>query len=183
MHITPVMQKYILHWGEMGARWGVNRTVSQIHALLYLAPTPLTAEDIAQLLSVARSNVSTSIKELQSWGLISAAPVLGDRRDFFTAKGDTWEMLITIMEERKKREIEPTLTLLRQCVLEMDDDPQTPKEVKEKIRSMLTFVATLTDWFDQVKALPKAKLVSLMKMGATVAKFIPGLSIKSKPKS
>lgn len=180
MKVTPVVQKYILHWGEMGTRWGVNRTVSQIHALLYLSPEPLTAEDIAQLLSVARSNVSTSIKELQSWGLVSVVQVLGDRRDFFTAKGDTWEMLMTIMEERKKREIEPTLTLLRQCVLEMEEDRETPQAVKEKIEHMLNFVSTLTDWFEQVKVLPKSSLVALMKMGAKVAKFIPGKSAKSK---
>lgn len=174
MKITPLMKKYILHWGEMGTRWGVNRTVAQIHALLYLAPEPLTAEDIAQALVVARSNVSTSIKELQGWGLIHVVPILGDRRDYFTAKSDTWEMLMTIMEERKKREIEPTLTMLRQCVLELEDDKETPEAVKEKMSSMLTFISTLTDWFDQVKALPKSKLVALMKMGAKVAKFIPG---------
>lgn len=173
MTITPVMQKYILHWGEMGTRWGVNRTVSQIHALLYLSPEALTAEDIAEMLSVARSNVSTSIKELQGWGLISLEQVMGDRRDFFTAKGDTWEMLMTIMEERKKREIEPTLTLLRQCVLDMEDDTETPSEVKKKISAMLTFVTTLTDWFDRVKTLPKSTLINLMKMGSTIAKFIP----------
>ncbi len=176
MTITPVMQKYILHWGEMGTRWGVNRTVSQIHALLYLSPNALTAEDISEMLSVARSNVSTSIKELQAWGLISLTPVMGDRRDFFTAKGDTWEMLMTIMEERKKRELEPTLTLLRQCVLEMEDDTETPKEVKKKISSMLTFVTTLTDWFDRVKTLPKSTLINLMKMGSAVAKLLPGKS-------
>lgn len=178
MKITPLIQKYILHWGEMGTRWGVNRTVSQIHALLYLSPTPLTAEEIAAMLSIARSNVSTSIKELQSWGLIKAEHVLGDRKDHFTVKGDTWEMLMTIMEERKKREIEPTLTLLRQCVLDMEQDQETPKEVKQKIESMLTFVTTLTEWFDQVSHLPKSTLVSLMKMGAKVVKFIPGRKTK-----
>ncbi len=174
MNITPLMQRYILHWGEMGTRWGVNRTVSQIHALLYLSPDPLTAEDISALLGVARSNVSTSIRELQSWGLIKIEHVLGDRRDFFVVKGDTWEMLMTIVEERKKRELEPTLTMLRQCVLEMESDKETPTAVKDKIANMLTFVSTLTDWYEQVKALPKPTLVSLMKMGAKIAKFIPG---------
>ncbi len=180
MNITPLVQTYILHWGEMGTRWGVNRTVSQIHALLYLSPEPLTAEDITQLLSVARSNVSTSIKELQSWGLINVVQTLGDRRDYFTAKGDTWEMLMSIMEERKKREIEPTLTMLRQCVLEMKDDTETPPAVKEKIQHMLTFVSTLSDWFEQVKNLPKTTLVTLMKMGAKIVKFIPGKADKTK---
>lgn len=167
------MQKYILHWGEMGTRWGVNRTVSQIHALLYLSPEALNAEDIAEMLSIARSNVSTSIKELQSWGLVAVEPVLGDRRDYFVARGDTWEMLMTIMEERKKRELEPTLTLLRQCVLEMEADKETPQQVKDKIEAMLSFVSTLTEWFDQIKGLPRSTLVALMKMGATIAKLVP----------
>lgn len=178
MKITATMEKYILHWGEMGARWGVNRTVAQIHALLYLAPNPLTAEEIADLLSVARSNVSTSLKELQSWGLITATHVLGDRRDHFTCKGDTWEMLLTIMEERKRREIEPTLTLLRQCVLELEGDKETPVSTQKKIAAMLTFVDTLTNWFDQVKVLPKNTLIALMKMGAAIGKFIPLKKVK-----
>jgi len=173
------MQKYILHWGEMGTRWGVNRTVSQIHALLYLTPEALNAEDIAEMLSIARSNVSTSIKELQSWGLVAVEPVLGDRRDYFVARGDTWEMLMTIMEERKKRELEPTLTLLRQCVLEMEADKETPQQVKDKIEAMLSFVSTLTEWFDQIKGLPRSTLVTLMKMGATIAKLVPSRRGKS----
>lgn len=173
------MQKYILHWGEMGTRWGVNRTVSQIHALLYLSPEALNAEDIAEMLSIARSNVSTSIKELQSWGLVAVEPVLGDRRDYFVARGDTWEMLMTIMEERKKRELEPTLTLLRQCVLEMEADKETPQQVKDKIEAMLSFVSTLTEWFDQIKGLPRSTLVALMKMGATITKLVPSRRGKS----
>ena len=172
MKITPVMETYILHWGEMGARWGVNRTVSQVHALLFLSPDPLTAEEITDTLSVARSNVSNSLKELQSWGLVTMSNILGDRRDYFSAQGDTWEMLMIIMEERKRREIEPTLSVLRQCVIDMENDTETPKAVKEKISTMLTFVSTLADWFDQVKLLPKSTLVALMKMGGKVASFV-----------
>ena len=172
MTITPSMEKYILHWGEMGTRWGVNRTVSQIHALLYLSPEPLTAEDIANSLSVARSNVSNSLKELQSWGLVSATHKLGDRRDHFAAKGDTWEMLMTIVEERKRREIEPTLTMLRQCVLDMEQDRETPAEVKTRITNMLTFIDTLSDWFEQIKSLPKPTLIALMNMGGKVASVV-----------
>jgi DNA-binding transcriptional regulator GbsR (MarR family) len=173
MKLTPLMERYILHWGEMGTRWGVNRTVSQIHALLYLSPRPLPADEIAETLVVARSNVSTSLKELQSWGLVTIAHVMGDRRDHFTIKGDTWTMLTTIMEERKRRELEPTLTLLRQCVIESADDKETPAEVKARIEQMLTFIATLTEWFDQVKTLPKSTLVALMKMGAKIAQIVP----------
>ena len=173
MKLTPLMERYVLHWGEMGTRWGVNRTVAQIHALLYLSPEPLPADEIAETLSVARSNVSTSLKELQSWGVVTITHVLGDRRDHFTIKGDTWTMLTTIMEERKRRELEPTLTLLRQCVLEAADDRETPTEVKARIEQMLTFISTLTEWFDQIKTLPKATLVALMKMGARIAQLVP----------
>ncbi|NRB38074.1 MAG: ArsR family transcriptional regulator [Pseudomonadales bacterium] len=174
MNITPLMERYILHWGEMGTRWGVNRTVSQIHALLYLSPEAMNAEQISSLLSVARSNVSTSIKELQSWDLIEVSNVLGDRRDHFKVKGDTWEMLLTIIEGRKRREIDPILTMLRQCELEMHNDHETPESVKDQIRQMTNFVSTLTEWYAQVSELPKGTLITLMNMGAKVAKFIPG---------
>ena len=167
------MERYILHWGEMGTRWGVNRTVSQIHALLYLSPKPLPADEITELLSVARSNVSNSIKELQGWGLVNMTHVLGDRRDHFAANSDTWEMLMTIVEERKRREIEPTLALLQSCKEEMQQDLETPDEVKQRIDNMLTFITTLTGWYEQVRTLPKSTLIALMKMGATVGKFIP----------
>lgn len=174
MKITPLMERYILHWGEMGTRWGVNRTVSQIHALLYLSPEALNAEQISTLLSVARSNVSTSLKELQSWDLVQVSNVLGDRRDHFMVKGDTWTMLLTIIEGRKRREIDPILTMLRQCELEMEEDKETPDGVKQQIRQMSTFVSTLTEWYEQISMLPKSTLVSLMKMGAKIARFIPG---------
>lgn len=173
MQLTPVMEKFVLHWGEMGARWGVNRTVAQIHALLYLSTEPLTADDIASTLSVARSNVSTSLKELQSWSLISVSHVMGDRRDHFSASGDTWETLLTIMRERKRREIDPTLHILRDCVAELESDSKTPKEVKRRIGEMLGFLSTLTEWFDQMIELPKSTLVALMKLGTTVANLLP----------
>ena len=173
MKLTPLMERYVLHWGEMGTRWGVNRTVAQIHALLYLSPQPLPADEIAETLVVARSNVSNSLKELQSWGLVIITHVMGDRRDHFMSKGDTWTMLTTIMEERKRREIEPTLSLLRQCVIELEGDRETPKEVKARIEQMLAFMSTLTEWFDQMKTLPKPTLVALMKMGTKIAQLIP----------
>src|SRR5258707_383467 len=104
MELTPIAQRFILHWGEMGARWGINRTVAQIHALLFLSPQPLTAEEIADTLSVARSNVSNSLKELQGWGIVRITHVMGDRRDHFESMKDVWEMFRTITDERKKRE-------------------------------------------------------------------------------
>lgn len=172
MRLTTVMEKFILHWGEMGARWGVNRTVAQIHALLYLAPQPMPAEEIAEILAVARSNVSTSLKELQSWKLVKVSHVMGDRRDHFAARGDTWEMLVTIFEERKRREIEPTLSVLRQFVRDMETERETPDEVRARIKDMLSFLTNLTGWFDQIVQLPKVTLVALMKLGAKVGSFV-----------
>src|SRR5438477_7637199 len=116
--LAPVQQKFVLHWGEMGARWGINRTVAQIHALLFISPKPLNAEDIAAALEVARSNVSTSLRELQNWGIIKVVHVLGDRREYFDSIKDVWEMFRIVIEERKKREIDPTVALLRECIAE-----------------------------------------------------------------
>ncbi len=172
MKLTPIMRKYILHWGEMGSRWGMNRTVSQIHALLYLAPSPLTAEEIAETLSVARSNVSASLKELQNWGIVRMTHVMGDRRDHFEAVKDNWEMLIVIIEERKRREIDPTLVMLNECVEQAEKDKVTDPEIKRRITEMLEFTETLNNWSEQMKKLPKPTLIKLMKMGAKVAKFV-----------
>src|SRR5471032_846790 len=122
--LSPVHQKFILHWGEMGTRWGINRTVAQIHALLYLSPHPLPAEEIAGTLSVARSNVSTSIRELEGWGIVRAVHVLGDRREHYESMRDVWEMFRLVIEQRKRREIDPTREILRKCLADLD-----PKEV------------------------------------------------------
>jgi len=172
MRLTPIMERYVLHWGEMGTRWGVNRSVAQIHALLYLAPQPITAEEIADTLGLARSNVSTSLKELQGYGLVSLTYVLGDRRDHFESQKDLWEMLMTIVEERKRREIDPTLAMLRQCVADAATDQETDPEIKARIARMLEFMQTLTTWYEQVSRLPKSTLVTLMKMGGKIARFV-----------
>ena len=169
MKLTNNMQKFILHWGEMGTRWGVNRTVAQIHALLYLSPEPLTAEIITETLGVARSNVSTSLKELQNWGLVKVVHVMGDRRDHFESIKDLWEMFTVILEERKRREIDPTLTLLRDCV--MDNDKETPKEINDRMAHMLEFMQTMSDWYDQMQTVPKPVLIKLMKLGSKVTGF------------
>lgn len=168
MKLTPIMQKYILHWGEMGTRWGVNRTVAQIHALLYLSPTPLHAEEIAETLGVARSNVSTSIKELQSWGLIKVSHVMGDRRDHFESLKDLWEMFSAILEQRKRREIDPTLTMLRQCELEGSSDHDTPDEIKQRIGNMLEFMETISGYYEQMRHVPTSTLTKLFKLGSKI---------------
>lgn len=171
MNLTPTMQRCVLHWGEMAGRWGISRSVAQIHALLFLAPTPLTAEDIAATLAIARSNVSVSLKELQSWDLVNVTHVLGDRRDYFCARKDIWEVLTTIMDGRKKREIDPTVHLLRDCVTEAKSDQQTPQEVKERLVAMLEFLEEMSGWYEQVRAIPRPTLLKLMRMGARVAKM------------
>ena len=172
MKLTPVMERFVLHWGEMGTRWGVNRSVAQIHALLYLSPTPMAADEITEILSIARSNVSTSLKELQAWGLVRISHVLGDRRDHFETDKDMWVLFTKIVEERKRREIDPTLTVLRQCVLEAEDDTETPAEIKQRIKNTLDFLENLSDWYDRIKTLPHTTLVTLMKMGDKVARLL-----------
>lgn len=166
MELDPISQKFVLHWGEMGSRWGVNRTVAQIHGLLFLAERPLNAEEIAETLGVARSNVSTSLKELQSWGLVSITHLLGDRRDHYAAVQDIFEVFRLIVEGRKRREIDPTVTVLRDCVLQADE--ATPKGVLHKIEEVLRFTEALNDWYEDMKKLKPGSWFQLMKMGAKV---------------
>jgi DNA-binding transcriptional regulator GbsR (MarR family) len=172
MKLTPIMQKYILHWGEMGTRWGVNRTVAQIHALLYLSPEPLHAEEIAETLGVARSNVSTSLKELQSWGLIRISHMMGDRRDHFESLKDLWEMFTVIIEERKRREIDPTLTMLRACELEGSEDSETPEQIKQRIREVREFMETISTYYDQMRQVPKSTLQKMLKLGSKITSLL-----------
>ena len=171
MKLTPIMEKFILHWGEMGTRWGVNRTVAQIHALLYLSEEAMDAESITETLGVARSNVSTSLKELQSWGLIKAVHVMGDRRDHFESYKDLWEITRIIIDERKKREIDPTITVLRQCVLDSDNDKKTNKATKKRIEDTLLFMEMMSGWYEQMKDVPSSTLTRLMKVGAKITSF------------
>lgn len=174
MKMSPTVERYILHWGEMGTRWGVNRSVAQIHALLYLAPDPLTAEEIAETLGIARSNVSTSLKELQSWNLAQLTHVLGDRRDHFVTHKDPWDLLTVIVEGRKRREIDPTLTMLRQSVLDAEEDRETDSRVKARIKEMLDFLEGLSESYEQLRRLPPKKLHALVRMGDKLAKLLPG---------
>ena len=136
MTLSPVQQKFILHWGEMGTRWGINRTVAQIHALLFMSPKPLPAEDIAVTLGVARSNVSTSLKDLQSWGIVKLVHVLGDKRDHFESMKDVWEMFRMVLDERKRREIDPTMHMLRECIAEAEKDKETDEYTEQKLKEL-----------------------------------------------
>jgi DNA-binding transcriptional regulator GbsR (MarR family) len=172
MKLTPTVQRCVLHWGEMGSRWGVSRSVAQIHALLFLSPEPLTADDIAETLAIARSNVSVSLKELQTWDLVSITHVIGDRRDYFQARKDIWETLATILDGRKRREIDPTVQMLRECAQESKRDTETPEQVKERIATLLEFLEDLTGWYDQIRGLPRPTLLKLMRMGTRVAKIV-----------
>ncbi|KAF0814982.1 hypothetical protein IGB42_00058 [Andreprevotia sp. IGB-42] len=170
MELTPVKQKFVLHWGEMGTRWGVNRTVSQIHALLFIADNPLNAEDIAETLVVARSNVSNSVKELHNWGLVKVVHVLGDRRDHFETSKDVWQLFRTIVDERKRREFDPTLTILRDCVMEQGE--AADEAALQRMQDVLDFMETLAAWMKEMERLPPETLMKILKMGAKVQKLL-----------
>ena len=172
MQLSPAVERYVLHWGEMGTRWGTNRTVAQVHALLYLSPEPLRADQIVDALSVARSNVSTSIRELQGFGLVKMTHVLGDRRDYFESLHDVWELFRVILEQRKKRELNPTLSMLRSATEEVEQEADTDPVTKERMRNMLTFVETTSDWYEQLSDVPTATLTKLMKLGKGITKLV-----------
>lgn len=175
----PAAKALILHWGEMGTQWGVNRSVAQIHALLYLADRPLHAERIVEQLGLARSNVSTALKELQGYGIVRRVHVEGDRRDHFVAETDLWEMLLRISAERKRREIDPTIALLRRLSEDLAADADAPEHLKQRVGRLHEFIGTLATWYEQVRDLPKPTLITLMKLGGKVARFIPGAKKKS----
>lgn len=173
MKLTPVSEKFILHWGEMGARWGVNRTVAQIHALLYLAEKPLPADEIAETLGVARSNVSNSIKELQAWRLVKMVHVMGDRRDHFDTSKDVWELFKLIVEGRKQREVDPTLGVLRELL----DSPELSKEsagARHRIEETRQFIQILTTWADEMLRQDPETLMKVLKLGARIRNLVRG---------
>lgn len=172
MNMTPAVERYVLHWGEMGTRWGTNRTVAQIQALLYLSPGALRADQIVDLLSVARSHVSTSIRELQSYGLVKMTHVLGDRRDYFESPHDVWELFRIIIEQRKQRELNPTLTMLRACVEEIRNESETNPVTKERIVNMLSFCESTSQWYEKIRDIPTPTLQKIMKLGAGITKLV-----------
>lgn len=172
MTLSPAQQKFVLHWGEMGARWGINRTVAQIHALLFLSPRPLDAEEICETLDVARSNVSTSLRELQSWEIVRVVHVLGDRRDRFETVEDVWELFRRILEARKRREIDPTLTVLRECLVVAESEGGEDPHVVGQIRRMQEFFAQCDRWYGHMARLPRASLQRFVRMGSKIPKWL-----------
>lgn len=172
--LTPVAEKFILHWGEMGTRWGINRTVAQVHALLFISPKPLNAEQIASLLGVARSNVSTSIRELQSWEIVRVVHVMGDRRDHFESIKDVWDLFRQVLDERKRREIDPTVSLLKDCVAQAERAGSAEKYSRQKLSELLDFFEQTTAWYEQIRRLPNSAVVKFVRLGDQLRKMIGG---------
>jgi len=170
--LPAAVTRFVLHWGDLGSQWGVNRSVAQIHALLYLSERPLHAEEIADTLGLARSNVSNSIKELLGWGLIHRVPVLGDRRDHFAAETDIWEIVTRIAKGRKAREVDPAEAALRACTAEAERDPKISPVARQRLEDMLDFVTTMSRWHDEMLRVPKSTLMTLIKMGSRVTRFL-----------
>jgi len=175
--LPAAVERFVLHWGEMGTVWGVNRSVGQLHALLYLSDRPLSAEEIADTLGLARSNVSTSLKELQSWNLIRRVQVMGDRRDYFEAEADLWEMVTRIAEGRKAREIDPTLAVLKACETDAKADRFLSATAAQRITAMREFLEMIDGWSVDILKVPHGKLAMLIKLGSAVVRFLPGRTI------
>jgi DNA-binding transcriptional regulator GbsR (MarR family) len=167
MKLHPVAQRFVLHWGEMGSKWGVNRTVAQIHALLYIVGKPMPADELVETLGVARSNVSNSLKELQAWNLIQVVHMMGDRRDHFSTSTDVWELFRIVVRERKEREFDPTIGVLRDCLESRDLHKEEP-DAQQRIKETLQLMESLSTWGDQMLKLEPATLMKVMKLGAKI---------------
>lgn len=176
--IPAAVRQFVLSWGDMGGQWGVNRSVSQIHALLYLSEKPLTADDIAETLGMARSNVSNSIKELQNWNLIRRAPVMGDRRDHFEAETDVWTIAANIVAGRKQRELDPALASLAACVAAAEGDRRIHPVAVKRLKEMQQFTRTVSGWYEQMERVPRPSLMVLLRLGSRIVSFLPGKKTK-----
>ncbi len=170
--LSSVEQRFILHWGEMGTRWGINRTVAQVHALVFLSPKPLNAEQIQATLGVARSNISNSLKELQGWGIVRLVHLPGDRRDHFESLKDVWEMFRVVLDERKKRELDPTLAMLRTSIDEAAKDEATGEYTEQRLRDMHEFFQTTTGWYGHLRHWPTEAITKLAKLGDKALKIL-----------
>ena len=171
MNLPPLSQSFVLHFGEMGSRWGINRTVGQIYALLYIAQDPLCADDIVDALGISRSNVSMGLKELMGWRLVRLEQRPGDRRDFFSTPEDVWAIFKILAEERQRREIDPTLSMLRDALLETPADP-AERHAQQRMKDMHDLIEQVTDWFGEVRKLSPSTLQTLMNLGSKVTKLL-----------
>ena len=172
MKLEPVKQEFVLHFGEMGSRWGINRTVGQIYALLFLSEEPLNAEQIVEALGFSRSNVSMGLKELQAWNLVRLQHQLGDRRDYFTTPDDLWEIVRTLVEERKKREIDPTLSKLRGLLIAAEDGDTGADRALGRMRELTELLELLTGWYEEMNKIPTDRLIRLLALGSAVQKVL-----------
>jgi DNA-binding transcriptional regulator GbsR (MarR family) len=172
IELSDIQRRFILHWGEMGTRWGINRTVAQVHALLYISTRPLDAEEITDTLAVARSNVSGSLRELQSWGIVKMVHVMNDRRDHFESMKDPWEMFRVVLDERKRREIDPTLAMLRETVAEMKSKGDKDVITAERLDALREFFEVTTSWYNMIRQWPTPVLIRFMKLGDKALKLI-----------
>ena len=176
MTLTPITERFVLHWGEMGSRWGVNRTVAQIHALLFVLGRPLAAEDIAEALGVARSNVSNSLRELGNWNLVRITHVLGDRRDFFETSSDVWELMRTIVRERKLREFDPTVAMLNETLADASFANEAPEQQK-RIRETQALMQSLSGWADDMLKLEPSLLIKIIRLGGKIQRFFNATNV------
>jgi DNA-binding transcriptional regulator GbsR (MarR family) len=171
MNLPPLTQRFVMHFGEMGGRWGINRTVGQIYALLYVSSKPLNADEVGEALGFSRSNVSMGLKELQSWNLVRLIHQPNDRREYFQAPEDMWAIFRTLAAERRKREIDPTLSMLRDALMEQ---PSVAADIhaQARMRQMHGFIDLMTNWLDDVLKMDSSTLTSLMRMGSKVQKLL-----------
>ena len=169
--LTPAAEQFILQWGEMGSRWGINRSMAQIHALLYLSPEPLHAEEISETLSLARSNVSTSLRELQAWGIVRVLHQMGDRRDYFQSTKDVWEMFRMILEQRKRRELDPTIEMLQAQIGRAEESDVEEAQTLDRMQELLGLLEAIATWYEQMSKLPPATQKKVLQLGSQIRRF------------
>ena len=174
-NLSAAAERFIVHWGKMSSRWGINRSMAQMHALLYLSDRPLNAEEIASTLSLARSNVSSNLRELQAWGVVRVVHLLGDRRDYFQAMNDAWELLAAILEQRKRREIDPTIGMLRDCIKEDEKSATQDENTRQRMTELLELLEAITVWYEQMICLPRTAQKTVLNLGGKL-RMIEGLA-------
>jgi DNA-binding transcriptional regulator GbsR (MarR family) len=188
MNLPPLCESFVLHFGEMGSRWGINRTVGQIYAVLFIADRPLCADDIVDRLGISRSNVSMGLKELHSWNLLRPHNIPGDRREFYGTPEDIYAIVRTLVDERKKREIDPTLTMLRELLM-LSPGSEPERHAQDRMREMHELIELMTGWYADVQKLETERLIQLLSLGSKVVKVLdfkdkivslPGNLIKGK---